>query len=220
MPMRTRIDYARVVASLASEDNDVDDGEIESIRGLCGALGLPPAATEGVLLFAREPNPDRVRESLDVLRDTDLALTLVTDLVALAMSDGKYHINERRRIHALAAMLLVQEQQISKIEDYIAGNLEGSDMITNVDQALSPAAASTAHAGEAAAGLVAACVPLAAVWAMSPSGVSMSGVTFALDRMGFGLGPLFGVAVDVTLGLTAYLVVRITYDLLVVRAPE
>ncbi|MCA9573001.1 MAG: hypothetical protein KC656_34425, partial [Myxococcales bacterium] len=54
-PMRLRVDYVRVVASLASADSRVEDAELHSIRGLCGALGLPPGATESLVLFAREP---------------------------------------------------------------------------------------------------------------------------------------------------------------------
>ncbi len=212
-PMRLRIDYARVVAAVAGADNHLGHEEMASIRGLCGALGLPPGATEGVLLFAAEPIPDRVRESVEALRDTDLRTTLITDLVALAMSDGKYHISERKQIHALAALMLVPEADLSAIEDYVAQSLGDGEIITEAPSERS--AAVVVFGGEIAGSLAAAAVPLAVVWACSPRGLSMSGVTRALDVLGFGLGPLAGVAVDVALGLLAYAGTRILFRIAV-----
>lgn len=209
-PMRTRIDYARIVAAVAGADADLDVDEVESLRGLCSALGLPPGATEGVLLFAEKPSPDHVRESVEALRDSNLRATLITDLVALAMSDGKYHISERKQIHALAALLLVPEKEIATIEDYVARSLGEGEIITDVHTATQDPVV-VRLGGEVAGSVAAAAVPLAVVWACSPRGLSMTGVTKALNVLGFGLGPLFGVAVDVSLGLLAYLAVRVVY---------
>lgn len=216
MSMRTRIDYARVVASIASADNSIDAGEMASLRGLCSALGLPPGATQGVLVFAKEPNPAHVRDAVEAIRDTDLALTLVTDLVAMAMSDGKYDISERKQIHAVAALLLVGEAEIAAIEDYVAHSLEGHEVITDFDPATTTTGVSLVRrGGEVAASLVAACVPLAMVWAFSPRGISVVGVTKALETLGFGFGAYAGVAVAVGSGLFSYLATRVLFDVVV-----
>lgn len=212
-PMRLRIDYARVVASVAGVDASVGDEEAASLRGLCGALGLPPGATEGVLLFADAPTPDRVRESVEALRDSDLRTTLIIDLVAIAMADGKYHIAERKQIHAIAALLLVPEKELSAIEDYVAQSLSSGEIVTESPVEHRPAV--VAFGGEIAGSLAAAGVPLAVVWAVSPRGLSMSGVTKALDVLGFGLGPLAGVLVDVSLGVLAYTATRILFRIMV-----
>lgn len=212
-PMRLRIDYARVVAAVAAGDRQAGAPELESLRGLCGALGLPPGATEGVVRFAQSPAPDRVRESVEALRDTGLGPTLVTDLVALAMSDGKYHISERKQIHGLAALLLVPERAIAAIEDEVARSLVEGHV---VDEPLTTRPSTVERTvvrvgGEVAGSVAAAAVPLAVLWAFSPRGLSMTGVTKALDVLGLGFGPLAGVVVDVGTGLAAYVAVRVAY---------
>jgi uncharacterized tellurite resistance protein B-like protein len=214
-PMRVRIDYARVVASVATIDQGLDPQEIASLRRLCGALGLPPGATEGVVLFAQAPQADKVRESVEALRDTDLRLTVITDVVALAMADGKYHIAERKQIHALAALLLVSEPEVAAIEDYVSRSLNADEntegrIVTDLDHV--DESAVVAYGGEIAASLAAACVPLAMVWLYSPRGLSITGVSAALTRLGFGFGPLAGVAIDVGLGLCAYAAVRLLFQ--------
>ncbi|MCB9679989.1 MAG: TerB family tellurite resistance protein [Alphaproteobacteria bacterium] len=219
-PMKLRMDYARVVAALSSADTEVETVELESLRGLCGALGLAPGATEGILLFAQAPNQDRVRDALENLRDSELRNTLITDLVGLAMADGKYHIQERKQIHALAAMLVVSPEEVVTIEDYVARSLGGDvdeRVVTDLDAVDAEPSAMVRMGGEVAASVTAAGVPLYLVWSNSPRGLTMWGVTAALDALGGGMGPLFGAAVAVGGGLFAYLTVRLLFRAVVGR---
>ena len=145
-PLDVRVDYARIIAGLAMADDDIADEELQTLQELCDSLLLPENATNGVLLFAQSPDDDRMSTSLDSMRDSNLRYDLIADLVAIAMCDGKYEIEERRRIHHTAAMLLISNADLHAIEDRIAEDLEGGQVVTMPDAALGPGPARQAAA--------------------------------------------------------------------------
>lgn len=110
--------YIGAIASLSTADRDASDEEVEYLSALCEAAELSPQQTQAVLSAAKSINPDDLKQCLDVLKNSELKFSLVTDLIAFAKTDSNYSEDEQQSVHKIAQYLGVDEKQYSLLDNF------------------------------------------------------------------------------------------------------
>ena len=105
--------YLAAIASIATADKQASTEELEYIRNLCEAANLPDAETQTVLNAAQEVSGDELKRSLDILKNSELKYSLITDLIAFAKSDSNYSEEESHYVQGVAQHLGVDQKQFS-----------------------------------------------------------------------------------------------------------
>ncbi|MDB5271334.1 MAG: hypothetical protein JWP58_4374 [Hymenobacter sp.] len=116
--------YLSAIASLATADRQASGAEGQFLQALAQQAGLSGGATQQVLAAAQDASNQSIQQNLDVLKNSDLRFSLVTDLISFARADGSYANDE--------------EAMISKMSQYLGINPEQKQTLeTVVDQAAS-----------------------------------------------------------------------------------
>lgn len=116
--------YLSAIASLATADRQATGAEGQFLQALAQQAGLSGGATQQVLAAAQDANNQSIQQNLDILKNSDLRFSLVTDLISFARADGAYANDE--------------EAMISKMSQYLGINAEQKQTLeTVVDQAAS-----------------------------------------------------------------------------------
>lgn len=126
-PMSERIDYACVIAAFMACDGNLDPARTGRLRDLCREIGLPPHMNDKVVASLGDSR-EGLRERLYRLRDSQLKMLLVRDMVKLGFSKGRYEVTERREVRGLAALMLVGEDKVKRIEDEVVAELRPADL--------------------------------------------------------------------------------------------
>ena len=87
--------YLAAIASIATADKQASPEELEYITQLCEAADISDAEKQKVLNAAKEISGEELKRSLDILKDSQLKYSLITDLMAFAKSDANYSEEER-----------------------------------------------------------------------------------------------------------------------------
>lgn len=111
--------YLAVLASLATADREADPEEIEQLRELARAAELPLDQETLILQSASDPKGMDLKRSLDVIKESDLKYSLITDLIALAKADGDLSQAERANIDKIASYLHVDQQQVGVMDQFV-----------------------------------------------------------------------------------------------------
>lgn len=110
--------YLGAIASIATADRQATPDEIQFLSSLADSAGLSAEQKEAVLKAANEISDDDVLRCLDVLKNSDLKYSLVTDVIAFAKSDNNYTENEQKSIQKMADYLGVNQQQYSLLDHF------------------------------------------------------------------------------------------------------
>ena len=206
LPLRERVDYLTVVASMAAADGTTAGSEFEKMRELCKALGLGPAETGQVIAALEDPDTVRIGEVAGRLGSSQLRFALMTDLLFMAHADGDYCEAERAEIRELSHALNVSDAQLAALEKYVLAVLKASRAEGIGGEVFKKLG------GEVAASLAAAAIPIAAV-AVSGTwfGLSAAGISAGLAALGLGLGMTCGVGAVAGIGVASYISVRWLY---------
>lgn len=103
--------YLSAIASLATADRQASEEEIEYLRELCTAAQLSPQQTQTVEQAATEVEGAELTRSLDVLKNSELRYSLVTDLIAFAKADNDYSEEEQGSVGRISKYLGVNQEQ-------------------------------------------------------------------------------------------------------------
>src|SRR5262245_43106661 len=76
--------YLAAIASIATADKQASPEEMNYITKLCEAAGLPDEQKQRVLKAAKEISGEELKQSLDILNNSQLKYSLITDLMAFA----------------------------------------------------------------------------------------------------------------------------------------
>ena len=79
--------YLSAIASIATADKQASPEELEYITHLCEAADISDAEKQKVLNAAKEISGEELKRSLDILKNSELKYSLITDLMAFAKSD-------------------------------------------------------------------------------------------------------------------------------------
>jgi uncharacterized tellurite resistance protein B-like protein len=110
--------YLSAIASIATADKVAGPEEIEYISRLCEAASLPDSYKQTVLNAATELSGEELKRSLDLLKNSELKYSLITDLMAFAKSDNNYSEDESQYVQKTAQYLGVNQQQFSLLNQF------------------------------------------------------------------------------------------------------
>jgi uncharacterized tellurite resistance protein B-like protein len=119
--------YLAAIASIATADKQASQEELEYITNLCEAADLPEAQTQTVLNAARETSGEQLKNSLDILKNSELKYSLIADLMAFAKSDSNYSEEESQYVQGAAKYLGVDQQQFSLLNQF-ADNVKPTEV--------------------------------------------------------------------------------------------
>jgi uncharacterized tellurite resistance protein B-like protein len=110
--------YLGAIASIATADREASEEEIAHIEHLCDAAQLSQQQKEYVVRAATELTGEDLTHCLDVLKNSELRYSLVTDLIAFAKADGNYSGEEEKKVQEIAKYLGVGEKQFSLLDQF------------------------------------------------------------------------------------------------------
>lgn len=105
--------YLGAIASMATADRQASQEEIDSITQLCDAANLSATEKQQVINSATETSGEDLARQLDILKNSQLKYSLITDLIAFAKSDSNYSEGEKNNVEKIAEYLQVDQNQFS-----------------------------------------------------------------------------------------------------------
>ncbi len=103
--------YLSAIASIATADSQVSQVEIDHLTHLCEAADLSATQQQLVLKSAKEPSGESLKDTLDIIKGSDLKYSLITDLIAFAKADGNFSENEEDSVQKISGYLGVDDTQ-------------------------------------------------------------------------------------------------------------
>ncbi|RYY40920.1 MAG: TerB family tellurite resistance protein [Chitinophagaceae bacterium] len=110
--------YLGAIASIATADREATEPELDHLDTLSDAAGLDEDQKAMIRRAATELQGDELKRCLDVLKNSDLRFSLVTDCIAFAEADGNYAADEKAHIEKMAAHLGVDQKQFSLLDEF------------------------------------------------------------------------------------------------------
>ena len=110
--------YLGAIASIATADREASEEELEHISELCDAASLSPQQKDYVLRAATELSGEELNQCLDVLKNSELRYSLVTDLIAFAKADADYSEEEQQSVHKISQYLGLSDKQFSLLDQF------------------------------------------------------------------------------------------------------
>lgn len=111
--------YLSAIASLATADRQASDNEMQFLQALAQQTGLSGNAAQQVLAAAQDSDNQTIQNSLDVLKNSDLRYSLITDLISFARADGAYSNDEEAMVSKMAAYLGINAEQKQTLETVV-----------------------------------------------------------------------------------------------------
>jgi uncharacterized tellurite resistance protein B-like protein len=111
--------YLGAIASIATADRQATEDELEYLNALADTAGLSPEQKEAVSQVANGLSPDDLKRCLNILKDSDLKYSLITDIIAFAKSDANYSDAEKNNIDKIAQYLGVNQEQVSALHQFV-----------------------------------------------------------------------------------------------------
>ncbi|GAB3540287.1 hypothetical protein GCM10027443_37940 [Pontibacter brevis] len=111
--------YFGALATMASADGKTTEEELEFLSLMSEAAELPENVHQEVLQIAKNPSQINVQKCLDVLKDSQLRFSFITDIISFAKADGHYSPEEQKEIQRMADYLQVNQKQYSILEQYV-----------------------------------------------------------------------------------------------------
>ena len=110
--------YLGAIASIATADRQASEEEMEFIEVLCSSADLSEEQTEMIRRAATELQGNELKRCLDILKNSDLRFSLITDMISLAESDTNYSEEEKQAIEKIAQYLNVNKEQFSLLDQF------------------------------------------------------------------------------------------------------
>ncbi|MGB3077283.1 MAG: TerB family tellurite resistance protein, partial [Chitinophagales bacterium] len=111
--------YLGAIASIATADHSATEEEIEFLRALAESADLSEEQEESIVRAAKELSTDELERCLDILKQSELRFSLLTDIISFAKSDGKYSPEEQKNVEEIAQRLDINRQQFSLLDQFV-----------------------------------------------------------------------------------------------------
>ncbi len=111
--------YLSAIASLATADRQASGNETQFLQALAQQAGLSDSSAQQVLAAAQDSNNQSIQQNLDVLKNSDLRFSLITDLISFARADGAYSNDEEAMVEKMAAYLGINTDQKQALETVV-----------------------------------------------------------------------------------------------------
>ena len=111
--------YLGAIASIATADRTASEEELTYIEALCESANLSEQQARLITEAATSQMSDRdLERCLDVLKQSELRFSLVSDVIAFAESDKNYSTEEKQNVEKIAQYLGINEQQFSLLDEF------------------------------------------------------------------------------------------------------
>ncbi len=111
--------YFGALATMASADGNASDEEMEFLRMMGEAAELPENLQQEIIQIAKNPSQISLQKCLDILKNSPLRFSFVTDIISFAKSDGQYTSDEQQRIQEIAQYLEIDQKQYSILDQFV-----------------------------------------------------------------------------------------------------
>lgn len=111
--------YFGALATLATADGHASAEELEYLALMGEAAELPENVQQEVKSIAQNPSQISLQKCLDVLKESQLKFSFITDIISFAKADGKYTPDEEKYIQDVAIHLGVDQKQYSILNQYV-----------------------------------------------------------------------------------------------------
>ena len=116
--------YLGAISSIATADRAASDEEMEYIMALAESAELSDEQKKAVSRAATELTGEELKKCLDILKNSDLKFSLVTDLISFAEADKNYTDDERANVEKIAQYLGITQQQFSLLDQFVKKTAE------------------------------------------------------------------------------------------------
>ena len=116
--------YLGAISSIATADHSATDEEIEYIMGLAKSADLSGEQKQAVARAATELTGQELKKCLDILKESDLKFSLVTDLISFAESDKNYSEGEKANVEKISQYLGINQQQFTLLDQFVKKTAE------------------------------------------------------------------------------------------------
>jgi uncharacterized tellurite resistance protein B-like protein len=111
--------YLGAIASVASADRVASPEEVEFLTLLSQSAGLSASGQQEVIAAAQDSSNISVRQCLDILKNSDLRFSFITDVMSFAKADGKLDAQEQSKIQEMAQYLNINQQQVGALQQFV-----------------------------------------------------------------------------------------------------
>lgn len=126
--------YLGAIASIATADREASPEELEFIRALAASADLSKEQEDAVIRAATEISATELDRCLDILKQSDLRFSLITDIISFAEADGQYSEEEKKNISEIALYLNVNSEQFSLLDQFVKKSAESGKTEEEVAQ--------------------------------------------------------------------------------------
>lgn len=116
--------YLGAISSIATADHSATDEEIEYIMALAKSADLSEEQKQAVARAATELTGQELKKCLDILKNSELKYSLVTDLISFAEADKTYSEGEKANVEKIAQHLGINQQQFSLLDQFVKKTAE------------------------------------------------------------------------------------------------
>lgn len=116
--------YLGAISSIATADHSATEEEAEYIMALADSAGLSNDQKQAVRRAATELTGQELKKCLDILKNSDLKYSLVTDLISFAESDKKYSDEEKSNVEKISLYLGINQQQFNLLDQFVKKTAE------------------------------------------------------------------------------------------------
>jgi len=191
-----KVAYLGAIASVASADRSASAEEIEFLTLLSQSAGLSGAAQQEVVAAAQDSSNISIKQCLDVLKNSELRFSFITDVMAFAKADGKLDAQEQSKIQEMAQYLQINQQQFGALQQFVHKAEEAQQHGESPTDASflqrSGLANSLGQAGIPTGGMMKGLIGILAPIVISKVLAGRQGSTGGMGGMSGGLGGLLG----------------------------
>lgn len=111
--------YLGAIASIATADRHASEEELDYIAQLADSAELTANQKQTVLQAATSLSEEELQRCLDILKNSDLRFSLITDMIAFAESDQNYSEEEKANVEKIAQYLNINQQQFALLDQFV-----------------------------------------------------------------------------------------------------
>jgi len=111
--------YLGAIASIATADHSASEEEKEYLNALCESAGLTDEQTLLIgQVAAAQTTEEDLHRFLEVLKNSELRFSLISDLISFSESDQEYSEEEKHTVEKIAQYLGVNGEQFSVLDQF------------------------------------------------------------------------------------------------------
>ncbi len=110
--------YLGAIASIATADREASPEELENLAAICDSASISQQQKQAVLDAAGKITSDELTRCLNILKNSELKYSLVTDLINFAKSDSDYSEAEQQQVQKISQYLGLNQQQFSLLDQF------------------------------------------------------------------------------------------------------